>query len=104
MSPGEAAWRKSSHSYANGNCVAVLRLPGEVAVRDSRAPSGPALRFTLAEWARFTEGLKRGPACLLPPHSTGRLSFPDGPLDLPPLPPRELRRLPPPYVDEDPPI
>jgi Domain of unknown function (DUF397) len=33
-------------------------LPGAVAVRDSKDPHGPALVFTLADWAAFTAVLK----------------------------------------------
>ncbi|MER7211038.1 DUF397 domain-containing protein [Streptosporangium sp. NPDC000239] len=46
MSPGlsNAEFRKSSLSGANGQCVEVAtNLPGLVAVRDSKNPSGPAL-------------------------------------------------------------
>ena len=36
-----AEWRKSSYSGQSGNCVEVARnLPGLVAVRDSRSPTG----------------------------------------------------------------
>jgi hypothetical protein len=29
-------------------------------VRDSKNPTGPALRFTAAEWSVFTTGVKSG--------------------------------------------
>lgn len=69
-------WRKSSHSYANGNCVEALAnwrkssrstynqncvevaTAGTVRVRDSKDPEGPELSFTRAEWADFTSSLK----------------------------------------------
>ena len=75
--------------------VLVLRLPGRVGVLDSADPAGDVLRFTLDEWAEFVASVKQHPLNVVPPASTGRLSFPDGRLNLPPLP----RRLPPPYID-----
>lgn len=33
---------------------------GGHAVRDSKDPSGPVLRFTPAEWAAFTAGVRDG--------------------------------------------
>ncbi|WP_424188830.1 DUF397 domain-containing protein [Actinokineospora sp. G85] len=38
-----AHWRKSSRSGAIGNCVELAPLPGQVAIRDSKSPGGPAL-------------------------------------------------------------
>ena len=39
-----AEWRKSTRSGAVGNCVEIAWLPsGQVAVRNSRNPGGPAL-------------------------------------------------------------
>ncbi|WP_043267043.1 DUF397 domain-containing protein [Streptomyces sp. CT34] len=52
-------WQKASASIGNGNCVEVAGLPnGEVAIRNSRFPGGPALVFTSAELAAFIEGAK----------------------------------------------
>jgi hypothetical protein len=49
-----ARWHKSSYSDTQGNCVEVAGgLPGAVAVRDSKDPSGRALVFTRDEWATF---------------------------------------------------
>lgn len=54
-------WVKSSLSFANGDCVEVARLQdGQVAVRDSKDPAGPVLRFTPAEWAAFLGGVQNG--------------------------------------------
>ncbi|PRW64866.1 DUF397 domain-containing protein [Actinopolyspora mortivallis] len=57
----DAQWRRSRHSGAIGNCVEVAALDeGEVAVRNSRDPQGPALLYTRAEMAAFVAGAKDG--------------------------------------------
>ncbi len=55
------AWRKSRRSGAVGNCVEVARLAnGDIAVRNSRFPNGPALVYTQAEITAFVGGVKDG--------------------------------------------
>ncbi len=58
----DAVWRKSIRSGpTGGNCVEVAFLPaGEVALRNSRHPDGPALVFTSAEWDAFLGGARDG--------------------------------------------
>ncbi|MFF4532866.1 DUF397 domain-containing protein [Streptomyces sp. NPDC001407] len=51
-----ACWRKSSHSSGNGACVEVAEAGGIIAVRDSKGPSGPVLRFSPVQWAYFVSG------------------------------------------------
>ena len=59
--PSGAAWRKSSRSNAERNCVEVaFRDHGAVAVRDSKDPTGGALVFNPGEWTAFTGGIQGG--------------------------------------------
>ena len=70
--PGSGShWVKSSLSFSNGNCVEVANLSeGGVAVRNSRDPEGPVLRFTPGEWHAFLGGAQLGEF-----DSFGRLRF-----------------------------
>ncbi|MGH3390603.1 MAG: DUF397 domain-containing protein [Actinomadura sp.] len=54
-----AAWRKSSRSGQEGQCVEVADLD-QVAVRDSKSPSGPVLAFSRREWRSFVDHVKAG--------------------------------------------
>jgi len=57
-----AAWRKSSWSAVNGNCVEVVGLrSGLIAVRDTKdAGCGPVLTFGPEVWGSFVSALKNG--------------------------------------------
>nr|WP_055472438.1 DUF397 domain-containing protein [Streptomyces pathocidini] len=55
------AWRKSLRSNSQGACVELAKLPGgEVAVRNSRFPDGPALVYAPAEVEALILGVKDG--------------------------------------------
>jgi hypothetical protein len=52
-------WRKSSYSMSNGHCLEIAHLvDGRVAVRDSKAPDGPVLRFQPESWINFLRRLQ----------------------------------------------
>ena len=56
-----SVWRKSTRSGGTSNCVEVTdNLPGIVAVRDSKNPGGPPLRFAHGMWDTFTSKVKKG--------------------------------------------
>lgn len=55
-------WRKSSYSTGgNANCVETAAAAGDqIAVRDSKNPSGPALIFPATSFFVFTHALRKG--------------------------------------------
>lgn len=54
-------YRKSSYSNPERECVEVAaNVPGVVAVRDSKEPGGPVLRFPAGGWAAFSAGIAEG--------------------------------------------
>jgi hypothetical protein len=55
-----SAWRKSSASSSNANCVEVRGQGDAVDVRDSKDPDGPVLSFGPGEWATFVAEVKLG--------------------------------------------
>jgi hypothetical protein len=58
---GRLSWLKSQRSNATGECVEVATLAnGEIAMRNSRFPEGPALIYTPGEMAAFLAGAKDG--------------------------------------------
>jgi hypothetical protein len=57
----DVTWKKSEYSNPNGECVEVAVLAnGEIAIRNSRYPNGPALVYTRAEIAAFLAAAKDG--------------------------------------------
>ncbi|MFF5249108.1 DUF397 domain-containing protein [Streptosporangium sp. NPDC000095] len=55
------AWRKSTLSDGGNGCVEVAtNLPGLVAIRDSKDPSGPALTFSTTAWNDFLDRIRTG--------------------------------------------
>ncbi|MFE2105133.1 DUF397 domain-containing protein [Kitasatospora sp. NPDC059463] len=55
------AWRKSSYSAQQGQCVEVaIGSSGRVPVRDSKDPEGPALAFSACAWQSFLAGVRVG--------------------------------------------
>jgi hypothetical protein len=54
-------WIKSSYSNTGANCVEFSRTAlGDVAMRDSKNPGGPAFRFTPDEWRAFISAIRAG--------------------------------------------
>ncbi|MBF6332884.1 DUF397 domain-containing protein [Nocardia transvalensis] len=57
----DTAWRKSSFSGPDGNCVECAQLPdGTVAVRNSNSPEAGVLAFTRPELAAWILGCRAG--------------------------------------------
>ncbi|HZN17253.1 MAG TPA: DUF397 domain-containing protein [Micromonosporaceae bacterium] len=57
--PTSLDWRRSRRCEA-GSCVEVALTGNDVAVRDSKNPDGPVLRFSMDEWAAFLGGVEEG--------------------------------------------
>jgi Domain of unknown function (DUF397) len=55
----DRAWRTSSYSGGQGNCVEVADHANRVFVRDTQDLAGPVLRFSRAAWRRFADQVKR---------------------------------------------
>jgi hypothetical protein len=53
-------WRKASASNQGANCVEVATVRDGTAVRDSKNPNGPVLRFDRAVWRQFIADAKAG--------------------------------------------
>jgi hypothetical protein len=58
---GATPWRKSTHSGSGGgaNCVEAGHVRGAILIRDTKdSGTGPFLRVTPADWARFTSAIR----------------------------------------------
>lgn len=53
-----AAWRVSSYSGGQGECVEAAALPHLVPVRDSKRPTGPVIGFGHDAWNAFVSQLR----------------------------------------------
>jgi Domain of unknown function (DUF397) len=53
------AWRKSTHSGGNGDCVEIAEIDARCAVRDSKNPDGQILTFGRSEWSAFIGRIKK---------------------------------------------
>ena len=53
----EPAWKKSSYSGSQANCVEVT-VRDRIMVRDTKDRTGHVLRFTPTAWHQFAEQLK----------------------------------------------
>ncbi|MET7852466.1 DUF397 domain-containing protein [Streptomyces avermitilis] len=56
----ERAWVKSSYSDPGQNCVEIAApLPGtDIAIRDSKNPTGPSLLVPAAAWSAFVTAVR----------------------------------------------
>jgi uncharacterized protein DUF397 len=52
------AWRKSSHSHNDGDCVETASTPSTVAIRDSKNLTIGTFAVPPASWAHLAEALK----------------------------------------------
>ena len=62
----DRAWRISSYSGGQGNCIEVADHGNRVLVRDTKDRTGPVLRFSADTWRRFADRVKRSLAGLQP--------------------------------------
>ena len=56
----DSTFRKSTKSYAQGDCVEVAKTDEGIVVRDSKNRDKGTLTFTPDEWDAFVVGAKNG--------------------------------------------
>jgi len=59
MAGDQPAWRKSSRSGTQTDCVEVAPFPGVTAVRDSKDRDGGELRVPRTVWRAFVRAIGR---------------------------------------------
>ncbi|MEV6980380.1 DUF397 domain-containing protein [Sphaerisporangium sp. NPDC051017] len=52
------SWWKSSFSGGGNDCVEIAKIDDTIALRDSKRPGGPILRFGRSEWKAFLDHLR----------------------------------------------
>lgn len=62
---GATWWKAQASQGADQSCVEITRIAVDgavagMAVRDSKDPNSPVLRFTLQEWTAFLDGANNG--------------------------------------------
>lgn len=60
MAGDQLAWRKSSYSGTQTDCVEVAPLPGATAVRDSKRRDAGELRVAPRVWKALIEAVRSG--------------------------------------------
>lgn len=58
--PANMAWRKSTRSSGDGQCVEVANLDAIIAIRDSKAPDAGHLTVAPKTWSAFVAEAKAG--------------------------------------------
>ena len=53
-------WRKAKYSAGNGACVEVATSNGQILVRDSTDPGGPALRCSASAFWSLVHDIREG--------------------------------------------
>jgi hypothetical protein len=53
-------WRKAKRSMNGGNCTEIAAATGVIAVRDSKDPLGPVLRYPVTSWTSFLASARSG--------------------------------------------